>query len=162
MISNLLARVVGGVLQQASRLLGSYGVCTENGFKNRCIIKSLWRILTWKRAEHWLSCMQECAALCWSKFFFSRSTRVEHCAAALRRFFFDTWLYKSARDSLQEIHHLAGCWGRVLECTQENNFWPKHYRSCSRLNSLFIPHRDSAPGTLAQGKLLLDRRRSWT
>jgi hypothetical protein len=32
MISNLLARVVCGVLQQASRLLGSYGACTENRF----------------------------------------------------------------------------------------------------------------------------------
>jgi hypothetical protein len=51
-------------------------------------LKSLWRILTWKRVEHWLSCMQECAALCWSRFFFSRSTRVEHCAAGLRRFVF--------------------------------------------------------------------------
>jgi hypothetical protein len=88
MISNLLARVVCGVLQQASRLLGSYGACTENRFWDRRIVKSLWRILTWKRAEHWLSCMQECAALCWSRIFFSRSTHVEHCAAALRRFVF--------------------------------------------------------------------------
>jgi hypothetical protein len=52
--------------------------------------------------------MQECAALCWSRIFFSRSTRVEHRAAALRRFVFWYMIVQERSGSVARDPSLSG------------------------------------------------------